>query len=166
MDVDDVMELCHRGNSLTDIDGSGRSARQNVIDSILELFPVLSVHVHKSSKTFLVDGVQPPEFVFEALSNDEPVETCRTSREAQFREEWEMSLKIENEMWEKMMDPEISSEIEIEFATDIFNEDRIGREEHECATLKKYPGLLKAITAILEKHGTSYAHSRRRDDKI
>lgn len=77
-----------------------------------------------------------------------------------------MSLKIENEMWEEMMDPAISSEIEIEFATDIFNEDRIGREEHECATLKKHPGLLKAITAILEKHGTSYAHSRRRDDNI
>ena len=166
MDVDDVMELCHRGNSLTDIDGSGRSARQNVIASILDLFPVVSVHVHKSSTTFLVDGVQPPEFVFEAMSNDEPVQTCRTSREAEFREEWEKSLESENDMWEKMMDPERSSEIEIEFATDIFNEDRIGREDHECVILKKHPGLLKAITDILEKHGTSYAHSRRRNDKI
>ena len=166
MDLDEVMELFHRANSSTDIDVSRRSARENVLKSVLEKFPVIAVHVHKSSKTFLVDGVQPPECVFEALSNNEPFLSRRKSREEQFREEWLRSLESENDMWDKMMNPDLSSEIEIEFATERFNEGRKGRDDHECAILKKYPNLLTAITEILEKHGTAYAHARRRNDKI
>ena len=160
IDVDEVMELHQRVSQVSA--GNGICARQKVIKSILETFPIVSVHVEKSCKTFLVDGLQPPEGVFAALSNDETPSECRASQETKFREEWLHSLKIEDDMWNELMDTELTAE----FATEIYNEGRKGQDDQECALLKKYPDLLAHISAILGKHGTAHAHARRRDDKV
>ena len=97
------------------------------------------------------------------MCSDVPLETFyRASQEAAFLEEWAQTLASENDMWDMLMDAEITAE----FATEIFNEGRKGKDDHECAILKKYPNILVAITEILRMHGTAYAHARRRDDKI
>ena len=160
IDVDEVMELHHQGSQVSA--GNDASARHNVIKSILQMFPVVSVHVVKSCKTFLVDGLQPPEGVFAALSNDEPLIECSASQEKKFREEWVQSLHSENDMWDELMNTELTAE----FATEIYNEGRKGQDDQECALLKKYPDLLEHISEILAKHGTAHAHARRRNDKV
>ena len=162
IDVDEVMELHNRESQVSVVKGASATTRQNVIKSILQIFPVVSVHVLKSCKTFLVDGLQPPEGVFAALSNDEPLIECSASQEEKFRKEWLQSLVSENDMWDKLMNTELTAE----FATEIYNKGRKGQDDQECELLKKYPDLLEHIKAILDKHGTAHAHGRRRDDKV
>ena len=155
IDVEDVMDLVLPDRT------PYQTRRNQVIKTILDTFPVLSVHVHQSSKTYLVDGLQPPACVFEALSEKEPLQFC-TSNEESFKTEFLDELDEDIAMWKKLLDEELTAE----FATEIYNEGRKGNDDHECATLKKYPELLTQISEILGRHGIQYCHGRRRTDKI
>lgn len=147
-----------------------KKLRDTLVNFLLKHFPIIEYHKPRNANTYLVDGINPPDIVFNDLFKYKPcsVQSLPNTTESitQLRLQYEILLTKECDRLEKMKSDEWATERnrdDFSFEDAVLN--LVVKKESVSSLLKIHPNLLELITEILKNHGEQYAQSRRRDDK-
>ena len=145
--------------------GEAKTLKQTLVAFLIKYFPILICHVPKSALTYLVDGLKPPDAVFDAFV---PLEKGQKGCEGlkHTMEHFKKYLENDHARLEKLRNDEFATEKNIESSYDYLIStamlsDKIGIS----LKLKEHPNLASLITKVLMDHGEEYADRLREDEK-
>lgn len=147
-----------------------RKRRDTLVNFLLKHFPIIEYQKPRNATTYLVDGINPPDIVFNDFFKWTPgsKQSLPNTTESitQLRLQYEKLLTKECDRLEKMKSDEWATERNRDdFSFEDAVLDLVTKKESVSSLLKNYPNLLELITEILKVHGEQYAQIRRRDDK-
>lgn len=163
---DDVLTV----EVLTPTATAKRKRRDTLVNFLLKHFPIIEYQKPRNATTYLVDGINPPDIVFNDFFKWTPgsKQSLPNTTESitQLRLQYEKLLTKECDRLEKMKSDEWATERNRDdFSFEDAVLDLVTKKESVSSLLKNYPNLLELITEILKVHGEQYAQIRRRDDK-
>ena len=147
-----------------------RKLRDTLVNFLLKHFPIIEYHKPRNATTYLVDGINPPDIVFNDFFKWTPrsIQSLPNTTESitQLRLQYEKLLTKECDRLEKMKSDEWATERNRDdFSFEDAVLDLVVKKQSVSSLLKIYPNLLELITEILANHGEQYAQSRRWDEK-